>query len=86
MKNIIYSKRGYNIYKMKPGSYIVHNTKKNFEEGHTHINNYNAAKYVIDMSCNSIIPKKHLSKYLIVSIIRISADDNYITNLKKLLG
>ena len=85
MKNVIYSKKGYNIYRLKPGAFIVHNTNKPFESGHTHINNYNVAKYVIDMSSNKIIPKKHLSKYLLQSIIRISSDKQYITELQKLL-
>lgn len=85
MKNIIYSNKGYNIYRLKPGAFIVHNTRKPFESGHTHINNYNTAKYVIDMSCNKLIPKKHLSRYLIQSIIRISDDKDYIDKIQKLL-
>ena len=82
--NTIYRKKNYNIYKIGKGNFIVHNTSKKFEKGHTHINNYNAAKTVIYLSMNSIVPK-HLSKYLIESIIRISTDTQYIDKLKELL-
>lgn len=82
--NVIYRKRNYNIYKVGRGNFIVHNTNKKFEKGHTHINNYNAAKTVIYMSTNNIVPE-HLSKYLIESIIRISTDKKYIEQLKALL-
>lgn len=46
----IYERKEYAIYKVKHG-YIVHNTKKNFEEGHTHIHNYNKAKKYNRPSC-----------------------------------
>lgn len=82
--NVIYRRKNYNIYKMGKNNFIVHNTNKKFEEGHTHINNYNAAKTVISMSLNNTIPD-HLSKYLIESIIRISTNKDYIEQLKVLL-
>lgn len=69
---------------MGKNNFIVHNTNKKFEEGHTHINNYNTAKTVISMSLNNTI-SAHLSKYLIESIIRISTDEEYIEQLKVLL-
>lgn len=82
--NVIYRRKNYNIYKAGKGNFIVHNTNKKFEKGHTHINNYNAAKTVISMSLNKTVPC-HLSKYLIESIVRISTDENYIKQLKALL-
>lgn len=82
--NTIYRRKNYNIYKTTNHSFIVHNTNKKFERGHTHINNYNTAKIVISMSLNKTVPK-HLNKYLIESIIRISTDENYIKKLKALL-
>lgn len=82
--NTIYNKKSYYIYKISKSGYIVYNTKKKFKDGHTHINNYNTAKTVIDMSIHKTIPK-HLSKYLIESIIRISTDEKYIETLKLLL-
>lgn len=82
--NVIYRRKNYNIYKMGKNNFIVYNTNKKFEEGHTHINNYNTAKTVISMSLNNTIPD-HLSKYLIESIIRISTNKDYIEQLKVLL-
>lgn len=82
--NVIYRRKNYNIYKIGRNNFIVHNTRKKFEKGHTHINNYNAAKTIIFMSINNIVPR-NLSKYLIESIIRISTNEQYIEKLKVLL-
>lgn len=84
--NTIYCKKNYKIYKIKNGAFIVHNTKKDFKTGHTHINNYNTAKYIIDMSIHNLIPNRHLSKYLLGSIIRISDDESYIEKIKEIMG
>ena len=68
-----------NIYSDRNGSYVVHNTKKEFSEGHTHINNFGTAKYIAYLVLYKKMPKKnHLSVYLIESIIRISSDRKYI--------
>ena len=65
------------------GSYIVHNTNKPFENGHTHINNFDTAKYVLYLSLYRRLPKNnHLSIYLCDSIIRISNDKKYIDKMK----
>ena len=42
----IYQRKEYVIYQVKYG-YIVHNTKKHFEEGYTHIHTFNKAKSLI---------------------------------------
>ena len=74
----------FNIYSNNYG-YIVHNTKKRFEEGHTHIKNFNTAKYVAYLSLYKKLPKKnHLSTYLIESVIRVSSDRKYIAKLNSL--
>lgn len=82
--NTIYSRKTYNIYRENPHAYIVHNTKKQFKYGHTHVSNYNTAKMIIHLSLNKIIPT-HLNKYLIESVIRISVDKTYINQLKEML-
>jgi hypothetical protein len=75
----------YNIYSDMNGSYIVHNTHKEFSEGHTHIKNFDTAKYVAYLSLYKRLPKKgHLSIYLIESVIRISDDKNFIQKMKML--
>lgn len=82
--NTIYRKKNYSIYKVKKNQYIVHNTNKIFKEGHTHINNYHAAKMIIQLSITKTIPL-HLSKYLLESIIRISEDENYIRCIRNMI-
>lgn len=79
--NTIYNKKSYYIYKVSKNRYIVYNSKKEFKYGHTHINNYNTAKYVINLSIYNTVPN-HLSKYLIESLIRISTDKTYIKKLE----
>lgn len=47
MYNKVFERKGFIIFQVKEG-YIAYNTKKNFEEGHTHLKNFNAAKNAID--------------------------------------
>lgn len=75
MRNQIYQNRQFKIYKTLEG-YIVHNSHKPFEQGHTHILNFNTAKYIVYLSVHKVIPKR-LNNYLLVSLIRISEDSNY---------
>lgn len=73
-----------NIYSDSNGSYIVHNTRKEFSVGHTHINNFHTAEYVAYMALYKRLPKKnHLSLYLIDSVIRVSEDKNFIQKMEK---
>lgn len=85
MNNIVYSKKNFNIYQIDRNSFIVHNTHKKFEDGHSHINNYKTAKYIVNLACYRSIPSHHLSKYLIESLIRISEHNSYKDELKKML-
>ena len=84
MNNIVYSQRQFNIYKMGNNDFIIHNTKKEFSEGHTHITNFKTAKYLINLAIHKSFPERTLSNRLIDSIIRISTDNAYINNLKLL--
>ena len=52
---------------------------------HTHIKNFNTAKYVIELSIHKKIPYD-LPKYLVVSLLRINQDMGYITKLKEVLA
>ncbi|HBG3789803.1 hypothetical protein VXC74_13490 [Clostridioides difficile] len=81
--NKIYEKKEYIIIKSKNG-YIVYNTNKKFEEGHTHLKSYNAAKTVIDLAIRKKIPRSN-SIYFITSLKRISNDMNYIKSINKLM-
>lgn len=45
--NLIYSKNEFNIYKSNDDGYIVHNTKKKFADGHSHIRTFNQSIYLL---------------------------------------
>lgn len=79
----IYKRKEFNLYSAGNG-YIIHNSKGEFSQHHTHINNYHTAKYLIDLAVHKSIPYKHISSYLIESLIRISLDKKYIEKLKNL--
>lgn len=73
--NTIYKKSGYNIYSVS-GGYIIHNTRKKFSDGHTHINNFNTAKYLIDLCIHKSIPNRKC-EYFFISLSRITNDRKY---------
>lgn len=73
--NTIYRKRNFKIYDAGK-EYIIHNTKLDFHNHHTHINNFHTCKYIIDLCIHKTVPY-HLSDYLLVSIIRITEDKCY---------
>lgn len=82
--NTIYSKRNFNIYSVNGSEFIVHNTKLPFDKHHTHINRFSTAKYIINISLYKSIPKR-LSNYLIISLIRLTDDEEYIDKLSTML-
>lgn len=82
---IVYSKKNMRIYRINPNAFIVHNENKDFKSGHTHINNYNTAKYILNLVYHSSIPQKKISNYLLESIIRLSTDKYYIEQIKQLM-
>jgi hypothetical protein len=79
----IYQKNNFKIYKAGH-NYIVHNAKYDFVEKHTHVKNFNAAKKVIALAMNKKVPRD-FPDYLIVSIIRVSDDEDYIEHLEELV-
>ena len=81
--NTIYKKKNFKIYDAGR-EYIVHNTKLDFQNHHTHINNFHTCKYIIDLSIHKTVPY-HLSDYLLISLIRLSNDKDYIEKINKLL-
>lgn len=81
--NQVYSKHSYNIYKVSNG-YIVHNTAKEFQNGHTHLNSFKSAKYLIDLALHKSIPY-HLDRYRLVSLSRITDDEKYKDKILELL-
>ena len=64
--------------------YIAQNTKKPFEEGHTHLNSLNMAKTIINNVINKKRPKTN-NIYLLESHIRLSEDEKYISYINGLI-
>lgn len=79
----VFKQKYFNLYSNFDNGYIIHNTHKPFEEGHTHLNNYDTARYLIKLAYYHKVPKQ-LSIYLIDSLIRISLDEYYIKQLNVL--
>lgn len=83
MYNKIYEKKEFMIFQVKEG-YIVYNTKKVFQEGHTHLRHFEAAKTAVDLVINRKIPKS-TDGYYLASLIRLSEDDVYIRKINELI-
>lgn len=79
----VYQKQNFKIYRAG-NNYIVHNSNFPFNEKHTHLRNFEAAKKIIALAIGKRIPRD-LSNYLITSLIRISDDENYGHHLNDLL-
>ena len=83
----IYEKEHYIILKVKSGKkigYIAYNTRKEWEEGHTHLESFNMAKTIID---NVIKHKKPKTKnlYLLQSHIRLTDSPSYVKFINELI-
>ena len=83
----VYEKEHYIILKVKSGNkigYIAYNTRKEWEEGHTHLESFNMAKTIID---NVIKHKKPKTKnvYLLQSHIRLTDDPSYVRFINELM-
>lgn len=79
----VFRRKQFSIYSDKAGHFVIHNMNKEFNEGHTHINNFNTAKFLINLAIHKSIPRKELNTYLYKSLIRISTDSSYIFKLEK---
>ena len=51
---------------------------------HSHVNNYKTCIWLIDLSIRKKAPY-NISRYLLISLIRINSDDRYIKKLKEIL-
>lgn len=88
MSTLIYNKNGFKIIKVQKkgkSGFIVFNSKKDFEEGHTHIDNYNMCKHIIWCVTTDFIDKK-LSTYLLKSLIRVSRNTHYQNQVRKIIS
>ena len=81
--NVVYRKKNFNIY--SAGSeFIIHNTRCELSQAHTHINNFKTAKYLVDLAIHRSIPH-HLHHYFLVSLYRLSDDEEYTRKIKALI-
>lgn len=78
----IYKKRSFVIYRVRDG-HIIYNTKKPFSEGHTHVSNYDTAIRIMNIAISKEIPR-HLSDYLLESLIRLTDDENFRIRIENL--
>ena len=83
----VYEKEHYIILKVKSGKkigYIAYNTRKEWEDGHTHLESFNMAKTIID---NVIKHKKPKTKnlYLLQSHIRLTDNPSYVKFINELI-
>lgn len=83
MYNKIYEKKEFIIFQVREG-FIAYNTKKVFQEGHTHLKHFDAAKTAIDLVINKKVPRS-TDGYYLISLIRLSEDDYYIKKINELL-
>lgn len=64
--------------------YIAVNQDKVFKKGHTHVQSFKQAEYLINMSIHKRVPH-HLSPYMLTSLIRLSNDEEYTEKISQLL-
>lgn len=79
----VFTRKEFSIYRVRDG-YIVHNTNKPFEKGHTHIHSFNKAKSLVDLCIRKKTPNT-LRRWEIESLIRISNNQTYKNKLLMLL-
>ena len=79
----VYAKQHYIIlYSEERDNYTVYNTKVEWERGHTHINTYKQAQYLIDCALNKKVPDK-VNKYFLVSLTRIVTDKKHKEQIER---
>lgn len=84
--DVCYQHHNYAIYTNHRGGFIVHNKHKPFKTGHTHVNNYNTAKFIVNTVDHQTIPAKKVSPYIIQSCIRICDIYAFKKQLQKYLS
>ena len=71
--------------KSRSDTYVVHNTRKPFKTGHTHIRSYSTAEYIAKMIAYHKLPRDCKNKYLLESLIRLETDPDHIKILQSIL-
>lgn len=77
--NQLYKKDEYIVFPVED-ALIVCNTRKVFENGHTHLKRMDIAKLLISLAIEKKLPK---NPHLVDNLIRITDDKEYIEQLKE---
>lgn len=72
------------LYSSKEERYIVYNTNKEWNKGHTHIKTLKQAEYLCDCIRKNKVPS-NVNKYFIISLLRLSNDKKYSNKLERKL-
>jgi len=75
MDKIIYEKENFVIFRAKRG-FVLYNTKKDYDQGHTHLKTFITAKKILNNVINKKVPRTN-DKYIIQSHIRVSKQRKY---------
>lgn len=81
---VLYAEDGYIIFRSGTG-YIVHNTRKEFSTGHSHLRGFKPCKDAIFFVRNRKIPKR-TNFYYLRTLQRLSEDDKYVEQIEQLIG
>lgn len=79
---VIYRKDEFIILKVSEG-FIVYNTKKEWENGHSHLKSFKAAKTAINLVQKGKLPKSR-GFYYLTTLQRISTEEKYIERIEQL--
>lgn len=79
----IYQASGFKVYRAG-NDYIVHHAKYEFDEKHSHLKTLNLAKQVIHYLKSRTVPRTQ-SDYVLVSLLRLSDDDHYKSQIGQLM-
>lgn len=79
---VIYRKDEFIILKVSEG-FIVYNTKKEWENGHSHLKSFKAAKTAINLVQKGKLPKSR-GFYYLTTLQRISTEEEYIERIEQL--
>lgn len=80
--NQVWQKGNYKIYHSDDG-YILHNASMD-GFAHSHLKSFKMAVLIADLAEHKRIPH-HLSRYLLISLIRVSNDSEYVRKVQDLL-
>lgn len=84
----VYEKDSYiiiKVYSRNKIGFIVYNTEKNWEDGHSHINSFEMARTIISNVIHHKKPKTN-NIYLMRSHMRISNNKDYIRYIDELIN